>query len=68
MSDAKEKTKDAQPVFTTENIDDLHDLLGKAEQWADKIHREGIAAEFRDAREFVEEELVEDEEVEALAD
>ena len=49
---------DARPAFTTDSVDDLHELLGRAAKYADEgLGRPGIAAEFEDARDFVEDEL-----------
>lgn len=64
---SKQENQDA-PQFETDSVDDLAELLARAENWAaDGLHRPGIAAEFRDAREFVEDELQEDEPI-ALTD
>lgn len=61
-----EETDVPKAVYQTESIDDLEALLGKAEKWAESMGREGIAAEFRDGREFVEDELVDDQEEKEL--
>ena len=62
MSREKENHPDARPAFTTESVDDLYELLGRAAKYADEgLDRPGIAAEFRDARDFVEDDLAEPE-------
>ena len=48
----------AIPQYETNSIDDLAELLDRAGNWAERdVHAEVIAAELRDAREFVDEEL-----------
>ena len=49
----------AIPQYETNSIDDLAELLDRAGNWAERdVHAEVIAAELHDARDFVEDELV----------
>ena len=52
----------AIPQYETNSIDDLAELLDRAGNWAERdVHAEVIAAELHDARDFVEDELAEQE-------
>lgn len=50
-----DQQKTVEPKFRTESIEDLRELLERAENWSEAMMSPGIAAEFADAREFVEE-------------
>ena len=53
-----EQEKRVDPQFETDSVDDLAELLGRAANWAERdCGANVIAAELRDGREFVEDEL-----------
>lgn len=56
---------DPDPQFTTDSIEELQELLARAENWADVYASDTIAAEFGDARAFVASELAGEPEVAA---
>ena len=57
-----EQEKREDPQFTTNSIDDLAELLDRAGNWAERdVSADVIAAELHDARDFVEDELAEQE-------
>ncbi|TKX52896.1 hypothetical protein EXE44_17715 [Halorubrum sp. SS7] len=57
-----EQQKREDPQFTTDSVDDLAALLGRAANWAERdCAADVIAAELRDGQEFVEVELQADE-------
>ena len=62
MTDTHDTDTDAEAQFKTDSIDDLAERLARAGNGAERdVHAEVVAAELRDAREFVEDELVKEE-------
>ena len=62
MTDTHDTDADAEAQFKTDTIDDLAELLARAGNWAERdVHAEVVAAELHDARDFVEDELAEQE-------